>query len=376
VEPAAATAAPAEAPLRPGMSWPAFDGLRAVAAVAVLGFHTGVLRGGYLGVDVFFVISGFLITSLLIGEHDRNGRISFQGFWARRALRLLPALGCVLVAANVLAVLLDAAGGLPGREVARGTFVSVPWVLCFAANWGQAFGLAPAGDTLGPTWSLAVEEQFYLVWPLVLAWLLRRGVSRARAAGVLAGLAAADMAYRAVMAHIWGWNTVFYGTDTRCDGLLAGCAVAFWLASGVMRAPEPILRAGAWLGAGALAAVFALGSYAGMVTQVPAAVIATALIVTATAAHSLPARLERMLRSGPVAWTGRRSYGLYIWQYVIIAPITALWARYGGTLSPVGLRLCLGLSLIAVTCACFAIAALSWRLVESPALSLARRYRA
>src|SRR5260370_32698769 len=133
--------------------WPALDGLRAVAILAVIAIHVGVLPGGYLGVDVFFVLSGFLITSLLIGEWDKRAGVSFRNFYLRRALRLLPALACVLAAASVLAVVLEFAGPPVDRAYGVTTLNAIPWVIIFSSNFVQAThpGLLPLG-ALRHTW--------------------------------------------------------------------------------------------------------------------------------------------------------------------------------------------------------------------------------
>src|SRR5215472_11851319 len=179
--------------------WPGLDGMRAVAVIIVALYHIGVLPGGYLGVDVFFVLSGFLITSLLIREWDKRGRISFRDFYARRALRLFPALSCLLVAAGVFAGVVYLAGGTGYLPYARATLGAIPWVLGFAGNWVRA--LDPSGPigslgALGHTWSLAVEEQFYLAWPALFGAVMRRRPSCSAMALALALLAVGDMVYR------------------------------------------------------------------------------------------------------------------------------------------------------------------------------------
>src|SRR5579862_1099054 len=146
---------------------PALDGLRAIAVLAVLGYHTweGAFRGGWVGVDIFFVLSGYLITSILLAERDRRGTISFRQFYLRRALRLLPALVLCLAVAIALAA-------SQGPTLRDATTKEAAAATLYAANWWQVLRPhAPIG-LLAHTWSLSVEEQFYLCWPLALSGLL------------------------------------------------------------------------------------------------------------------------------------------------------------------------------------------------------------
>jgi peptidoglycan/LPS O-acetylase OafA/YrhL len=361
--------------------WQALDGLRALAVLAVIGIHVGVLPGGYLGVDVFFVLSGFLITTLLINEWDkRGGRVSFRDFYARRVLRLFPALGCVLAVAVVFGGVLLAVAGPGDRPYALATLDAVPWVLVFASNIAQLLHPAtlPLG-ALGHTWSLAVEEQFYLVWPAVFVLLMRRGISRMGLARGLAMLAVAEMIYRIAMAHHgFGHDRIYYGTDTHSDGLLVGCALAFWLSSG--HNVQPILAKwigrASWLSLGALLILFVAGTQASAPLDMTLAAGATGLIVIGIVAGSTPAALERALRARWAVSVGRRSYGLYLWHVLILAIAEALAAPFTGIFPAAGgRRLVFAIALGIAIAASFVAADLSYRFIELPALRFKRRFQ-
>ena len=238
---------------------PALDGLRGLAVVGVLVFHGGYLQGGYLGVDAFFVLSGFLITSLLLVEATGSGGVSLGRFWARRAWRLLPALACVLGF-----VALYAAVWAQPNELAtiRGDAIAT---LLYVANWHQIatsndyFVLFRSPSPLDHTWSLAIEEQFYVVWPLVI-WLVvraRRGSNLARRVlGVCCGLAVASVVWAQIAYRWWGATRVYYGTDTRAAAILFGAALAAWL---VWRGPLSGRRARRWLEVVGVAAFVGVG---------------------------------------------------------------------------------------------------------------------
>ena len=209
------------------------DGLRAVAVALVLGFHFGVgwLGGGFFGVDVFYVLSGFLITGLLLAEYERRERIGLGAFWLRRARRLLPALLLVLVAVTLMVRFAEPAGAYPGY---RGAAMSA---LFYVSNWwqiatsGNYFVSTGAVSPLTHTWSLAVEEQFYLVWPLVVLAVLHVAGPFRRGVRVLLGVAAVGAVASAVeMAALYhpGANTtrIYFGTDTHAQSVLVGAVLA------------------------------------------------------------------------------------------------------------------------------------------------------
>ena len=225
---------------------PALDGLRAVAVAAVIAYHLGYpwARGGYLGVDTFFVLSGYLITSLLLTEARAEGRIDLPTFWVRRARRLLPALLLVLAVIAIYGAWstpTDAQAALR----ADGLFA-----LFYSANWhfiadnNSYFDLFAAPSLLEHTWSLAIEEQFYLVWPLVVAACLRIGRGRRTLVVVVATCAALGSA--ALMAALADDATrAYFGTDTRVHSLLIGALLAVLLARRAnVQSSRPVAYAG------------------------------------------------------------------------------------------------------------------------------------
>jgi peptidoglycan/LPS O-acetylase OafA/YrhL len=313
------------------------DGLRAIAVVLVMGFHFHVpgFAGGFIGVDIFFVLSGFLITRLLLDEHVATGTIRLRRFYGRRALRLLPALALLLAV--------------------TAPFVSRAWTIATAsylANWFLALnklGTAP----LSHTWSLAIEEQFYVVWPLLLLGLLRAGLSRDAIVRVVIALAALSC-----LAKILGcidpdagtWIRLYHGTDTRADALLIGCAAAL-LSTGEPWLPHVAARGVLVIAAGAIAYVTVTSNLRDLALyrhgELTLVALASAIVVT-----QLVARPLRALELRPLVALGTISYGLYLWHH----PIAYLDV-------PVVAKVALSL----------AAAAASYLLVERRALALKRR---
>ncbi|MFK4808377.1 acyltransferase family protein, partial [Microbacterium sp. ZW CA_36] len=207
------------------------DGMRAIAVTLVVVYHLfppHVLPGGFLGVDVFFVISGFLITSLLLREHTATGRVALGRFWQRRARRLLPALAVVVAVCSALAWLIggDVLVDLDAQVLGAATF-SYNWV---SIGGGGGYFAAATPELFRNFWSLAVEEQFYLVWPLVFPLFLLLPRAWARIAAAFA-LAAGSAAWMGVVVSSGGDLTrAYFGTDTHAFGLLLGVGLAFLLA--------------------------------------------------------------------------------------------------------------------------------------------------
>ena len=311
---------------------PGLDGLRGVAILAVVGFHYfKEPSGGFYGVDLFFVLSGYLITTLLLEERDRTDRIALAAFWRRRAYRLLPGLFTVLTAYAIA----TAASPLALKRIAAGGL--------YVANIVWASGSHLLYNTpLAPFWSLAQEEQFYLLWPFVLVLLLKRGVRESRLAAVLIGLVIVLATYRAALT-LSGASLVriYGGPDTHADGLLLGCALALLRRRG-LRVPQ----AAGWVGLAALLAAFAVlsGTMGPIAYGLAPMSIACTLLVGAALE---PGVLSRCLSWRPLAWIGLISYSLYLWHDFV------LWL-IGGQAPLIAVPLTLG------------VATLSYYKVEKP----------
>jgi peptidoglycan/LPS O-acetylase OafA/YrhL len=342
---------------------PGIDALRAVAVLAVFLYHAGVgwMPGGFLGVDVFFVISGYLITSLLLAEYRRGGHIGLGRFWARRARRLLPAVGVLIAVTMVVAAIVE-----PDRiDQLRGDALAS---LAYVANWHFVFDHQSYFDQFQrPSlfrhlWSLSVEEQFYLFWPLIFAAGMTLFGRRRLLAGVLAG-ALGSVALAWVLFEPDHVSRVYYGTDTHAVGLLAGVALALVWNPRELRRDRP----GRWFGPtldffGVLALGYLVLSFAHVHDYdlalfhggyVWLALFTTALV--AVLAHPA-ARLGGILGRGPIVWLGLRSYSFYLWHW----PVLAL-TRPGIDVSmPRGVLI--PLQLLAVLC----LSELSYRFVEVP----------
>ena len=341
------------------------DGLRAIAVTLVVLFHFApdALPGGYLGVDVFFPISGFLITTLLLRERLATGGVGVLRFWQRRARRLLPALAVVLLVCSAAAFVI---GGDLLVELSR----QVLGASTFSYNWlaiaeGTSYLDSTTPELFRNLWSLAVEEQFYLVWPLLVValWAVP---SRWFRLGFVVAVAVASAVLMGTL--LTGDSTrVYYGTDSHSFGLALGAALAIarldWpgFAIGVGRKDRTI---------GAVFGVLAIGGLVALSFTMPAEgtaayrgglVLVAALSVVAMAMATVPGGvLGRALDLQPLKWIGQRSYGIYLWHWPVFVLLTAaLPVGDGGA----GMPWIIGLSALAIT---LLAATLSYAFVEAP----------
>jgi peptidoglycan/LPS O-acetylase OafA/YrhL len=325
---------------------PALDGLRCVAIIAAVMFHASenLFPGGWMGVDIFFVLSGYLITRILAGEIDDCGQIGYRLFYIRRFLRLTPALWCLL-GLELLCI------------VANGNWRSGIWAASMTAgylmNWNRAF-VWGAQDILGHTWSLAIEEQFYLVWPITLAFIRPR---RPRA-WLLTGIMTV-ITWRSYLV-VTGVDPgrTYNGFDTHCDGLLIGCYLAL-----TPLHPRVLRVLAKWAVA---PIVFLLAVILGLNLRMPLVETGGLTFVALCAAWLLLASsqngwLRRFLCQRTMVYTGRISYSLYIWHY----PILLLGAKH---LLFDGARFLL-------VAASYFVAVASFHFIEQPFLRLKSRFK-
>jgi peptidoglycan/LPS O-acetylase OafA/YrhL len=355
---------------------PSLDGLRGLAVLAVMAYHANVpfSGGGYIGVDVFFVLSGFLITSLLLAEYVETGDVSFLDFYIRRALRLLPALFLVLAAVITFSAIF---GNL------RSNAIDVGLVLGYAANWARAFGF-DRPDLLGHCWSLSIEEQFYFFWPAVFILSMRSISSKHKLLAIVGSLAALSAFDRVTLQYFGaGYMRLYNGLDTRADSLLIGSALAVALAAYGL--PRRDSRLGKAILYAALATVpafafllitnnFESNSLPAMLSVGYTAVALLSAVVILYLAVYPDSRISRLLGYGPIVWTGKISYGLYLIHYPVfrlmhdtrfgrLEDVRGVWRIHGWR----GLLL-VGFPLV------FLLAGLSYRFIETPALRLKRRF--
>jgi peptidoglycan/LPS O-acetylase OafA/YrhL len=331
----------------PYLPW--MDGMRAIAVIVVMLFHELVSQigfrpawnfaGGQYGVDIFFAISGFLITSLLLIEQRRRGTISFAGFYMRRVRRILPALWTLLAVVIVVALFANDTGDMLARVGIAGGFAT-DWVMALTH-----FNM----DELGQTWSLAVEEQFYLLWPLLLTCLVVLTRRRRRMLPVAVAALTAVLLLEVVRAAHDGWSgqRIYYGLDTRAAALGLGAVLGSLYATGMLPSAR---RVRLILGPVALVAVvvvapafrnqqwlakvvrhLGLGYHAGYAEALTyAAVALTATLVIWYLLIAPNAIAGRVLAWGPIRWIGRISYGLYLWDGTLTSWLTPRFVGVSG----------------------------------------------
>ena len=366
------TAPPTTAPVTSAARVPltrfaGLDGLRGIAVATVVAYHVapGTVQGGGLGVDIFFVISGFLITGLLLTEHDTTGRIRLRSFWARRARRLLPALIALVVACTSVALFV-------GHDVLVGIGRQVLGAATFSSNWlsiasGTSYFGTTTPELFRNLWSLAVEEQFYLVWPFVVLLVLLVRSNRLRVFIFLCVAIASAVAMAVLYSPHTDPTRVYYGTDTHSFGLALGAALAVathgmartrlgWPRWGRKLAPIP----------GAIAVLALIGL--AVVLPAESAVtfqggLAFVAVLTAIAIWGaiIPGSfVGRVLDLRPIRWVGARSYGIYLWHWPVLVLAVAIEPRWQD--APVTTWL-LGSIVVVVS---VVVAAISYSALESP----------
>jgi peptidoglycan/LPS O-acetylase OafA/YrhL len=345
------------------------DGLRAIAVLLVVVYHLfpeSWLRGGFVGVDVFFVISGFLITTLLLREIGASGRIRFLRFWRRRARRLLPALLALLTVCSTVAWLI-------GGDVLVRLGPQLLGAVTFSYNWisiagGGGYFSDSTPELFRNLWSLAVEEQFYVVWPLLLPLVLLIPRVRVRVIVILAASAASAVWMGVVVLSGTDLTRAYFGTDTHAFGILLGVALAFGLHG--MRGERawmrhPLARVGAAsAGVLALAGLVAVATVPESPTLVsfPGTIAAASLLGAVVVVAGLwpGAGFGRVLDVAPLRWIGDRSYGIYLWHWPLLV---LLMAGFQGAATSTEVPLAIGVAALVLT---FAAAELSARFLETP----------
>lgn len=321
---------------------PALDGFRAVAILAVAAGHCQVpyFRGGFIGVDIFFVLSGYLITGLLVSETERTERIAFGRFYLNRALRLMPPLLLMLLAYVSVGHFM-----FPDADIGRTALAA----LFYVSDMRPLLQLTP--DPIGHTWSLGVEEKFYLIWPLAFLFIMR--LRRAQAVWVVAGLFAACAIWRVAMASIAAPGfRVAYGFDTNAAGLMLGALLTImpW------RPSRTVTFA---------AAIFAMFGLAVAVSAFrfqddgPGTVMAFIMTTAVIGATEFDNAITRALSWKPLVTIGTLSYSIYLWHY----PMARFLRQH---LSP-------ELTFPVVMFASVLIAAASWHFMERPLKSFRHR---
>lgn len=342
---------------------PQLDGLRGAAILSVIIFHAGApfLRGGFVGVDVFFVLSGFLITSLLIKEFDTTKSISLKNFYVRRILRLGPALLLLLTVFCLLSVV------LLSEEKAIRNLVDALISLVYLSNWARAFSIHPP-DFLGHTWSLSIEEQFYITWPIILLLLLRRTTNRWHIVTFATFVALTSWFVRIHLAmNEASAERLYNGLDTRADTLMVGCTLGILLSPGLLKQSRKTLSKwlviAAPLSAITLLAFSILSNWRDLwmyhwgffVVELLTSVLILDIYLNPRSI------IGQLLSMRWLVWIGSISYGLYLWHYPIFRTMKAF-----------GFDVLTVFTVGSITT--FFVAACSYYLLERPFLKFKERF--
>ncbi|RKR76645.1 acyltransferase family protein [Frondihabitans australicus] len=351
-----------------GSRLPALDGVRTLAILGVVLYHFHVphFNGGFVGVNVFFVLSGYLITSLLLKEHVRSNTINLARFWARRVLRLYPTLIVVVAVGASLWFLVGDDGTTKNLSAGGAALIA----LTYTGNFARAFGHISQG-IFAPSWSLAMEEQFYLVWPPVLALALFVGLRRRTIAWTLAGLVVVSCALGWLLyttPNSGATADIYFSPVANVAPLLSGCILALALQSAGARRlfASRFGQVATWVGAAYIVAVmFSITSgdwnqhapFFGMI--LPSIGVAAAFMVGGLV--SRPTLVSRVLALKPMAWFGANvSYSLYLWHVLVMSLLLPYFPGLGGTFAVIAIAV--------------GVAILSHFVVEKPFLVVKRRF--
>jgi len=306
---------------------PELDGMRGVAILAVMIFHAGApfLQGGFIGVDIFFVLSGFLITSLIINEYDSSSSLNLKNFYMRRLIRLAPALFLLLLVFTLLSAL------LLSKDKAQSNHIDTIISLFYMSNWARAFSIHPP-DYLGHTWSLSIEEQFYILWPLTLLGLLRTFTNRWVIAFIAFSFAISAWLLRIYLIDNGSsFERLYNGLDTRADTLMMGCALGVILSSGLLSNKIQLVLS-KWLSILAPCVILCLVFISITMTWTNPKMyywvfFAVEIFTVIILLHLFVNRdsfIHKLLSMKWIVWVGSISYGLYLWHYPIYRVMKSL----------------------------------------------------